>query len=476
MGEEKTIKPSLTVLSEEQKQRIHTESLKILSSVGVRVDSKQGREIFAKAIGSKGVGDDIVRIPPNLVEDALKMVPGSVEIYDRKGAHSFRLPGDTRFGIGVTALYYQDPETEKLAPFSRQHMEVCVRLGSILPSFDFITTPGILHDVPLEASDFYAVLEMTANTTKPLVILVSDDAALPGAFDLLEHLHGDLTSKPWIIPYFNPITPLVINRGTAEKMVVTIERGLPLIYSNYGMAGASTPISPTGALILLHAELLAGLTLSQLIKEGTPVILGSLPGFLDLKGGGVNFYDPLSYLVDLACAEMMSFYDLPHYGVSGSGMGWGGDVIAAGHQWFNHLISCMGKVGLVGFIGDLFGGKSFSPNVIVYANEVIEQARRFASGFEMDNIDIVFDEIAQAGPGGHFLTSDITLKRFRQACFESEIFPHLTMEEWQARGCPTADELLRAHTKRLIANLKPLEDHSDLIANGEAFIHKRIAK
>ncbi len=476
MEKQDIIKPCLTLLNDRQIERIHSDSLRILSSVGVRVDSKKGRQVFAKAIGSKAMGDEIVRIPPELVEEALKLVPTSVEIHDRKGVHSFRLPGDTRFGIGVTALYYQDPETEKLKPFARQHMELIVRLGSILSNFDFISTPGVLRDVPVEVADLYAVLEMMANTVKPLIILASDDDALPGAFDLLEYLHGDLTSKPFVIPYFNPITPLVIDRGTTDKIMVTIERGLPFIYSNYGMAGGSTPITPTGALTLLNAELLAGLTLSQLIKEGTPMILGSLPGFLDMKGGGVNFYDATSYLTGLACSEMMSFYRLPHFGTSGSGMGWGADVIAAGHQWLNHLVSCMGQVGLVAFVGDLFGGKAFSPNVIVYANEVIEQARRFARGFEMDDSDLLLDEIAQAGPGGSFLTSDLTLRRFRQAYFESEIFPHLALEAWQERGCPRADDALKRYTKRLISDLEPPRDHSELMAKGEAFIHNLVAR
>ena len=47
---------------------------------------------------------------------------------------------------------------------------------------------------------------------------------------------------------------------------------------------------PPGTLALLNAELLAGLALGQLIKEGTPMILGSLPAFFDMKGMG-SFYD-----------------------------------------------------------------------------------------------------------------------------------------------------------------------------------------
>ncbi len=103
-----------------------------------------------------------------------------------------------------------------------------VRLGSALPSFDAISTVGIIQDVPTRASDLYATLEMTANTVKPLVLLISDDDAFGPVLDLLEHLHGDLASHPSIIPYLNPITPLVINRGTVDKMWAAIERGLPI--------------------------------------------------------------------------------------------------------------------------------------------------------------------------------------------------------------------------------------------------------
>jgi trimethylamine--corrinoid protein Co-methyltransferase len=249
-------------------------------------------------------------------------------------------------------------------------MASSVRLGGALPSFDAVSTVGLIQDVPPEISDLYAALEMAANTVKPLVLLVSDAAAFPAVLDLLEHLHGDLATRPFLLPYFNPISPLVVNQSTVDKMFAAVSRGVPFIYSNYGMAGASTPISPAGTLVLLNAELLAGLVLSQLMKEGTPVVLGSLPAYFDMKGIG-SFYDPHSYLIDLACAEMMAHYGLPHCGSSGSGMGWGADLLAASHQWMNHLLSCIGKVGLVPFVGDTLGAIAFSPAIVVYANEIM---------------------------------------------------------------------------------------------------------
>jgi trimethylamine--corrinoid protein Co-methyltransferase len=472
---EKTIiRPRLTVLQPEQVQRIHNDSLHILASVGVRVASPRARQAFARAAGpAAAIEGDRVRIPGDLVARALEAAPGSVRMYNRRGDLAFELPGPARFGMGVTSLYYQDPETEQVTPFARQHMACLVRLGQALSSFDTISPLGVVQDVPAGVSDLHASLEMVANTIKPLVLLVSADEAFPAVLDLLEHLHGDLSARPFVMPYLNPITPLVINQGTSDKMFTCAERGLPFIYSNYGMAGASTPITPAGSLVLLNAELLAGLVLSQLIREGTSIVLGSLPAFFDMRGMG-SFYDPHSYLIDLACAEMMAHYGLPHCGTSGSGMGWGGDLIAAGHQWFNHLISCMGKVGLAPFIGDSLGAKAYSPTVAVYANEVIAQARRFAAGIDLDGGAAIMEEITQTGPGGDFLTARSTLKHLRSAYYQSPIFANLTLEEWEARGRPRAGDLLRQHTARLLQEAQAPEDQEELLGHGRAFIESHI--
>src|SRR5439155_25973045 len=96
---------------------------------------------------------------------------------------------------------------------------------------------------------------------------------------LLKLIHGDVGNKPFIIPYLNPVTPLKLNEGTSDKLLDSIDHGIAAIYSNYGMAGMSTPITPPGALTFLNAELLSGLVLSQLAKERAPVILGSLPTY-----------------------------------------------------------------------------------------------------------------------------------------------------------------------------------------------------
>jgi trimethylamine--corrinoid protein Co-methyltransferase len=463
--------PRISVLTAEGISRVHAWSLEILATVGVRVDSPRARALLAGAAGGSPE-DGRVRIPPELVAWALSAAPADVAVYRRTGEPAFRLgPGEAgpRFGIGVTNLYYQDPVTDAVVPFNRGHMASCTRLGDALPAFDVVSTIGVLGDLPPAVADLYATLEMAANTVKPLVLLVSEPAAFAPALDLLETLCGDLAPRPFVIPYVNPVSPLVINAETSDKMSVAIARGLPVIYSNYGMSGATTPITPAGTLAVLNAELLAGLVLAQLQREGTPVILGSLPAGFDMASAA-SYYGPETILLNLACGEMMAHYRLPHCGTSGSGTGWGADLPAADLFWMNHLTSCLGSVGLAPFVGGNFDSLAFSPAAAVYADHIIRQTRRFASGFALDDEALGLAEIAEVGPGGNYFTADLTLRHFRKAAFNSPVFPRLSLEAWQAAGHPRAEDVLRRHTAALMASHPAPADQPELLGRGEAWI------
>jgi trimethylamine--corrinoid protein Co-methyltransferase len=310
-------KPGLTVLSEDQINEIHEIVLTILEKTGIRVDDGNARDVFAKAIGRE---DDNGRfaIPRELVSWAVKSAPAKVDVFRRDGGPAFSLDsGDqhTVFGVGVANLFYQQSLTDNVVPFGREHMIRSTRLGEGLAEFDTISTPGVIQDVPTEQAELVGSLEMLANTNKPITLLVSESSAFEASLDMYDHLIGTTAGKPFVVPYLNPITPLVLNAETTFKLDLAIARGLPVIFSNYGMAGATTPITPIGTLALLTAELLAGLVYSQLRKEGSPIILGSLPASFNMKSME-SYYSPQSMLVNLACAEMMAHYGVPHCGTS----------------------------------------------------------------------------------------------------------------------------------------------------------------
>jgi len=461
-------RPRLSLLTAAQRGAVHEASLEILARSGLRLDSERACEVCRK--GGARIEGDRVYFHRDLVDAAIESAPATIEIFDRRGQPAFRLgDGVTRFGSGVTNLWFQDPITDELSPFSRADMGRCVRLCQALPNYDVISTLGVIRDLPPEIADLYAVLEMVANSTKPLVILISDESLFPKALTLLDAVRGELGERPFIIPYLNPVTPLVINDGTSDKLLDSAARSIPVIYSNYGMSGMTTPLPCAGALALLIAELLAGVVLSQLAKPGAPIILGSLPMYFDMKTM-IDFYDPQTHLINLGCAEMMADYGLPHAGTSGSGDGWGPDLLAAGASWMNQVTSVMGQVGLAPFVGSTLNSKAYSPAMTVYGDEVIGAARLFARGFSVDPASIGTEEtIGQLATEGHFLTSPSTLASYKSAYYPS-IFPRIGLEKWVDIGRPRADARVRERARDLLAQAPAPEDHDEIIAKGEALI------
>ncbi len=132
------IKARLTILNPEQIADIHEMAVAILEQTGIRVDDKAARAVFEKALG-RPCKDNRVMIPREMLDWAIKSSPSSIEVSRRDGTPAFNL--DSRnidqsvFGIGVTNLYYQDPLSDKVTAFTRQHMAEATRLGGGLAEF-----------------------------------------------------------------------------------------------------------------------------------------------------------------------------------------------------------------------------------------------------------------------------------------------------------------------------------------------------
>ncbi len=470
------VKPKLQVLTKEQIRKIHQYSLDILASTGVKVECEEALEIFAES-GKVSIKDNIVYIQKDLVDFALKSVPSQVKIYNKSGEQAFELGAEqdkTYFGIGVTNINFQDIETSKTIPFSRTHMQVCTKLGDILDSYDMISTLGMPNDIEAENIDLYNALDMYTNTSKPIVLLVSESNKIAEVFKLFQSLHGDISSKPFIIPYFNPISPLVLNKSTTHKMSETISYNLPFIFSNYGMYGGTTPISEAGTLAVLNAELLAGLIYSQLLKQSTPVILGSLPAGFNMEIMG-SYYSTSSYLMNMASAELMDFYNVPHCGTSGSGTGRGPDLLATGSLWLNHLSSCLGKVGMAPFVGGNFDSTAFSPATVVLSDYIISKARKFSHGFVLNDSITNINEINAIGHGGNFLTSEQTLASLFDYGNESSFWQSMSHDTWKEQGNPEAKKFLIDYSLELYGKAETeSQKFSDEIKKGEKLIERII--
>lgn len=471
------VRPRLQVLTPEHINQVHEYSVRILENTGIKIESESALEIFKKS-GGVQINDDVVKIKKDLIEHAIKSAPSNIPVYNRSGELAFNLGASqgphAHFGFGGTNTHFEDLTSGEILPFTREHMRTGSNLVNLLNNYDFISTIGVCSDVPAERADLFGTLDMAVNTKKPLVLLVLEDRNMLPVIDLLNHLFGDFGDKPSFIPYFNPVTPLVLNASTTDKMIDSIKAGLPVIYSNYAMTGATAPAGEGSALTLLNAELLAGLVFGQLIREGCGMILGSLPASFNMRTSG-SAYTPVSYILNLANAEMMNFYGIPHCGASGSGNGWRADLSAAGDLWQNHLTSCFGKVGCAPFVGGNFDSLVFSPATVVLSDMVIEASKRFSRGFELNENIVNLSEIDSVGQGGNYLTSEQTLASLAEASVAAEpVWPALDLDAWQAAGKPKAEEYLVERTKNLLKQASEnASQNIELLDKGEVFISQQ---
>ena len=189
--------PKIQILTAEQIDQVHQYALDILEKTGIRVDDENARLLLQKA-GGQVIKDHLISFPKELVNWAIDIAPSQIDIFNQSGEPAFQLNSisdtDTIFGLGVTNLYYHEPLDDSVHPFQREHVSKIARLCNQLDAFDLISTPGAIKDLPKETADLYVALEMTANTQKAQLLLVSDPTIFKQVLNLYEHLHGDLSN------------------------------------------------------------------------------------------------------------------------------------------------------------------------------------------------------------------------------------------------------------------------------------------
>ena len=105
----------LEILTKEEMEKIHHESLRILEEKGLKYLDPEGLEILADAGAKVDFDSQMARLPANLVEDSLKKTPSSFNLYNRNGDLAMVMEGyNTYYGGGGFATYFEDYENSKI--------------------------------------------------------------------------------------------------------------------------------------------------------------------------------------------------------------------------------------------------------------------------------------------------------------------------------------------------------------------------
>jgi trimethylamine--corrinoid protein Co-methyltransferase len=426
----------MSILSDDQKEELHLRTLELLRRTGVKVLVPEVREKLAQA--GCWIEEERVRIPPQLIDWAIDVAPQTIQMADRDGRPAMFLEGrKSYYGTGSDTPYVLDAETgERRSAILQDIVNVSI-LVDALDNIDFLMCMGIASDVPDELSDLYHFQAMVSHTTKPIVYTAWNQQNLVDIIRMAEEVAGgaeELQRNPFCALYSEPIAPLTHATESCEKLLTICSKGLPVVYTPGLITGATSPATRAGSIVQANAELLSGLLICQLIREGTPVIAGA-GGMMtmDMSTTLASYGAPEFMLDWCALCELGHYYKLPIFGFAGVSDAKTFDQQAGieGALWV--LAAALAGGNLIHDVGYVESGLTTSYEMLVSMNETIGLVKTFTEGVFINEETLALDVIDQVGPGGHFLGEDHTVRHCRDN-WRPRLFDRTNYEEWEGAG------------------------------------------
>jgi trimethylamine--corrinoid protein Co-methyltransferase len=308
---------SFSVLTDDELADIHRGTLEVLERTGVFVESDEALDVMADGGCRVDRETKVVKIPPHIVEDAVRSAPSSVRLCGRVPENDVVLEGGrvgfTNFSAGIMVL---DPRTDEYRTSTVQDVADFVFKDAATTEIDTYEHAVEGRDGPehtLAIRDASVGLKNTtkcvgtgAMSTYDVDAIVRMGAAVAGGEDALRE-------RPLVYFCECPVSPLKITKDAAEVIMESARHGIPNNVISMAMSGASSPVTLAGTLVTHNAEVLAGLTLAQLACRGVPVLYGSSTTALDLRLATASVGSPELALISAGAAQLARHYRLPSY-------------------------------------------------------------------------------------------------------------------------------------------------------------------
>lgn len=425
--------PLYRQLTDEQLQRLHGASLEILERTGCRLFLQEAIDIL-KSAGARVSEGNRVRIPPTLVERALRTVPKKVELFDRDGRPAIALEGnDSFFGPGSDCLNILDHRTAKRRKTKLRDIQEGMRICDNLAHIDFVMSMFLPWDVPQPVLDRYQMEAMLCHTRKPIVFLSPTFEGCVDCVEMAEAVSGGLDAlrrHPFLACYINVTSDLRHNEESLQKLLFLAERGLPTTYTTVGLRGATAPFTRAGSLALAGAGQLVGLILSQLKREGAPFIWGAWQLPLEMSTLVEPYAPPEMRGLGAAQAH---YYGLPYFGLGGCTDSKVLDGQATAEASLTLLVDALTGANLIHDVGYMESGLTGSLALLVIGDEIIGWIKRFMEEMTIDADTLALDLIDEVGPDGQFLDHEHTLRHFHEDWYPT-LVDRQNFENWADAG------------------------------------------
>lgn len=445
--------PKLEFLTAEEVESIHFTSLKILEETGVIFPVKEALGVFHERGAKVNHETGLVKIPPDIVEEAIAKVPSGVTLFARDPKYDVPVQKETvTFGTIGNATHVLDLETGERRRATNRDLADITRVIDACQNILHLEPQVTPQDVPKEASYQYSWATTLKNTVKHVRLSAHGKDGVQDGIKMGSAIAGGqqaLKTKPFISFMALIPSPLAHDPTVCEGFMEAARLGFPIWFESGPVAGASAPVTLAGALALNNAEVLSGIVLAQLVRPGTPVIYGSFLRIMDMRTGNVSISSPEFCIFRPCIASLARYYKMPS---------WAGvmlndakiiDCQAGYEKALSALMSALGGVNLLCGM-QLDNEHIVSAEDMVVNDEIVGAVLRILRGFDVNKETLALEVIDEIGPRGVFLRSRHTMDHYRRELWSPSITERSTWTEWKAKGEPDMWKVARERTKKIL--------------------------
>ena len=245
------------------------------------------------------------------------------------------------------------------------------------------------------------------------------------------------------------------------------------IVTPFTLMGAMTPVTMAAALAQQNAEALLGITLTQLVRPGAPVVYGAFTSNVDMRSGAPTFGTPENAKANMAGAQLARRYGLPHR-TSACNASNTVDAQAAYETEMALTGAVFGHGNLIYHaIGWLEGGLVASFEKIVLDVELVQHMMGMLSPIDTSDAALGLDAIADVAPGGHFFGSPHTMARYESAFYQPILSDWRNSQAWEEAGGLSATERATDVWQQVLAGYKQPAMDPDRLDALDAYMRQR---
>ncbi|EEE36010.1 trimethylamine methyltransferase family protein [Rhodobacteraceae bacterium KLH11] len=439
----------IDLLGPEGVEKIHNAAMTILETTGIEFRDPVALADW-KAYGADVQGDR-VRIGRDMLMDLISSVPAEWGYAARNPERSLRV--GNRHSVFANA--YGAPFVYGLDGVRRPSvLEDAHNFFKLSQMSQSMMVPGILpvepQDIPVPQRHLELVHAALTLTDKPIMGSVLSEQAARDSVEMARIVFGEafVDTNVVMAALLNCNTPLVWDETMLQSLRVYAAANQPCLLSPFVLAGASTPASPQAGVALLIAESLAGMAYSQIIRRGSPMVLGVAIMGVSMKTGAPMMGSPEPGLMNLLVGQMARFYGVP-WRTCTMWTGSKSPDMQAAFDTANTMwpVLLAGANYIVHCAGFLEGALGVSYSKWVQDTLQLENFYRFFNGLQDEDLGALLGDIDAIGPGGHFLGTDHTRENPMHI---NPLQNNDSFEQWEAEGSKTAETVGTQEAQRML--------------------------